>query len=276
MLSTATDSFQNNMKFTLIFDNLYGLEENIKTYIKTTIIPYVQTYFQKVMRVHSTRSYDFTGTTSCSDVPVPPEYQRILSTDYVMLITTMNTTSQPDMKGGAATCSYCVQSFTNKRPIMGVTTINTDVFKKYSVTSTADFEFMALVLIHEILHGLGWSDTAFDSYQDLSLSTTSKTIGLSGVVETTMRRGKKVKQIILPNVVATAREYFGCSSITGVELEDEGGSGTSGSHWERRIVPEDLMIGTINNLNGLSNFTMSLLEGTGWYKMTRRSYAHNI
>jgi hypothetical protein len=28
-----------------------------------------------------------------------------------------------------------------------------------------------------------------------------------------------------------------------VELEDEGGLGTAGSHWERRIVKEDLMIG---------------------------------
>jgi hypothetical protein len=31
--------------------------------------------------------------------------------------------------------------------------------------------------------------------------------------------------------------------MLGVELEDEGGSGTAGSHWERRIVKEDLMIG---------------------------------
>jgi hypothetical protein len=30
--------------------------------------------------------------------------------------------------------------------------------------------------------------------------------------------------------------------MLGVELEDEGGSGTAGSHWERRIVKEDHII----------------------------------
>ena len=33
-----------------------------------------------------------------------------------------------------------------------------------------------------------------------------------------------------------ARDHFNCSSLTGVELENQGGSGTVLSHWEKRIL----------------------------------------
>ena len=36
------------------------------------------------------------------------------------------------------------------------------------------------------------------------------------------------------------------------------------------------MIGTLANRLGISNFTMDLLEGTGWYQITNRLYAHQI
>ena len=35
---------------------------------------------------------------------------------------------------------------------------------------------------------------------------------------------------------AEGRRYFGCESLVGVQLEDQGGSGTAGSHWEKRIL----------------------------------------
>ncbi len=31
------------------------------------------------------------------------------------------------------------------------------------------------------------------------------------------------------------RGHFNCSTLEGVQLEDQGGSGTAGSHWEARI-----------------------------------------
>ena len=35
---------------------------------------------------------------------------------------------------------------------------------------------------------------------------------------------------------AEGRRYFGCDSLEGVELENQGGPGTAGSHWEKRIL----------------------------------------
>ena len=47
----------------------------------------------------------------------------------------------------------------------------------------------------------------------------------------------------MPALLAYARTYFNCPNVVGVEMEDEGGAGSAGSHWERRIVPEDIMMG---------------------------------
>lgn len=55
--------------------------------------------------------------------------------------------------------------------------------------------------------------------------------------------------------------------MTGVELEDEGGSGSAGSHWERRLVEDDLMVAVVGNNCGMTNLTKLLLEASGWYKI---------
>ena len=45
-------------------------------------------------------------------------------------------------------------------------------------------------------------------------------------------RGKKRTLLATPAVLAEAKAQTGCSSIAGFELEDSGGVGTTGSHWE--------------------------------------------
>ena len=53
----------------------------------------------------------------------------------------------------------------------------------------------------------------------------------TSVTATANMRGKTVNQIVTPSVVAVVRAHFNCPSLTGAELEDQGGSGTAGSHW---------------------------------------------
>jgi len=76
-----------------------------------------------------------------------------------------------------------------------------------------------------------------------------------------------VKIIKTPKVVETAKKYFGCSTLQGVELEDNGGEGTAGSHWEARIMYSDFMIGRTILENVLSEISLALLEDSGWYKV---------
>lgn len=41
--------------------------------------------------------------------------------------------------------------------------------------------------------------------------------------------------LVTPNVRRVAREHFGCDTLTGGELEDDGGSSSALAHWEERI-----------------------------------------
>ena len=43
-----------------------------------------------------------------------------------------------------------------------------------------------------------------------------------------------------PKVVEHAKKYFNCSTITGVELEDQEGEDSFPSHWDQRILLGDL------------------------------------
>ena len=65
---------------------------------------------------------------------------------------------------------------------------------------------------------------------------------------------KTVTQLVTPKVVVCDRyawkvvivgtwhmqevgqRHFGCSTLEGVQLEDQGGSGTAASHWEKRLL----------------------------------------
>jgi len=75
-----------------------------------------------------------------------------------------------------------------------------------------------------------------------------------------------VSLIATPKLTEAARNYFNCPSLEGLELEDQGGAGTAGSHWERRMVYNEYMTGTSSYNPVISNFTLALLEDTGWYK----------
>ena len=85
-------------------------------------------------------------------------------------------------------------------------------------------------------------------------------------MKNTTVNGINKKIIITPKVVENAKKHFGCDSLIGVELEDQGGEGTSGSHWESRILFGDYMIGESNLENVISEITLGLFEDSGWYK----------
>lgn len=38
-----------------------------------------------------------------------------------------------------------------------------------------------------------------------------------------------------PNVLKAVQDHFSCADVLGAELEDDGGSGSIGSHWDERL-----------------------------------------
>ncbi len=50
------------------------------------------------------------------------------------------------------------------------------------------------------------------------------------------------------------KAHFNCSTLEGVQLEDQGGDGTAGSHWEARITR---VRQTMNQ--GMTHFTIIII-----------------
>ena len=82
-----------------------------------------------------------------------------------------------------------------------------------------------------------------------------------------LSRDKEAAFTVLPTVRAVIKEFYNCSNMIGLELEDFGGMDTASSHWEQRILSMEFMIGYISSAAPMSVFSMAVFEDSGWYKM---------
>lgn len=89
-------------------------------------------------------------------------------------------------------------------------------------------EQVAAVMLHEIVHALGFTNALFPLFID---PITTHQIPITSIVKSATVGGRRVSRIITPTVVREARAQFNCSTLDGAQLEDEGGDGSAGSHW---------------------------------------------
>ena len=151
-----------------------------------------------------------------------------------------------------AAASACFLNGEDSRPIMGYILINPTL--GYKIKNSK--EYFALLFLHEITHILVFSDALFNYYLYSRPVTTKKIIN---EIERTL--------IITPKVKNIAAQHFNCPSITGVELENQGGEGSAGSHWETRVMLGDYMISTDYDDVVISDITLALFEDSGWYEV---------
>ena len=130
------------------------------------------------------------------------------------------------------------------RPIAGVLFINNKL--NFEITN-ANY-YMKNLLLHEITHILAFHPFFFE------------TLGMSKIYGS-------ASYITSSKAVAKAREHFGCSSLTQIPLENQGGSGSVGAHWESRYMLGDYMISTDYPDQAISDITLGLFEDTGFYKV---------
>ena len=139
---------------------------------------------------------------------------------------------------------------TTRRSIVGVITIN----KLYDYSKINSKEFLQSLIMHEITHILGFSRNYFNEIYHNVFTAIDK----YNITRTYINSTK---------VVEVARKYFNCPDLEGVELENYGGSGMAGSHWEARILLGDYMNGVVYpEEQVISEFTLAVLEDSGFYK----------
>jgi len=143
----------------------------------------------------------------------------------------------------------------NNRPVTGEIFWNPEFVygnqnEVLSMTSTA---------LHELTHALVFDSDLYPKYVDKRFIE----IPIEKIIKTNKNNRK---MIITPKVVQAAKKHFNCDLLEGLEVEDDGGSGTITSHWEERLMRSDYMCGMVTNDSTISEMTLALFEDSGWYK----------
>ena len=149
-----------------------------------------------------------------------------------------------------ATASANAFQTSNGQPYIGTVRIN----KKIDLSKPNSQIYFEAILVHEFTHILGFSIHFFENfYHNIEYKTD--------------KYGIERIYLNSPILLQVAKKYFNCDTLTGVELENQGGEGTAGSHWEARILLGEYMNGySYTEEQVISEFTLAVLEDSGYYK----------
>jgi len=115
------------------------------------------------------------------------------------------------------------------------------------------------VMMHELMHGFGFSTSLYKFFIDSNGRTRS------GHIKSVKVNGKTRTFLDVPPLTQKLRSHFGCSSLAGALMENGGGSGTSASHFERKVFLYEAMTSGAIDGRRVSEMSLALLEGSGWY-----------
>jgi len=72
---------------------------------------------------------------------------------------------------------------------------------------------------------------------------------LFNIYSTKTWNGETIRYLNVEPLTSRLQSYFGCYTLEGGYLENEGGSGSAGSHWERQIFFNEVSQRLIININ---------------------------
>jgi len=223
-------------------------------YIEDELAPPVASYLGSALRVKFPVVGKLKlGTSSVCGYSTPSVLKNGVDADYVTILD-----SRAESSSTVATSRACFNAAGTKRPLIGTTNFNRNMFKEAKGDVLVHEKNMYL-LIHEIMHTLGFSRNAYDKFIDENGKTRK------GHIKSVSIAGKTRKVIDVPPLTQRLRKFYGCDSLPGAIMENDGGSGTADSHFERKFyVYETMASGGLFDRR-VSEFSLALLEGSGWY-----------
>jgi len=228
-------------------------------YIQNVLVPPAINLLQAALKVVPLSApITIKSNTVCSGkVDTPSIYKTEgVSADLVLFITTSNDPST----NYVASAVFCSLSQENGRPLVG--RLNYNLYYFEPTTNDVNIESHVYTTIHEMIHALGFSSGLYSTY--INPATNKR---LTGHVRSKTVNGGQVQYINLPPLTKRLREHFNCPTLEGAYLENQGGSLSAGSHFERRIFFNEFMTGSGIRDVKITEFTLALLEGTGWYEV---------
>lgn len=225
-------------------------------------------------------------TAGLSECVTKSEGEGLDNTDFVIIVKAADTAtckSSLSTLGYAHACRYDQ----NDRPILGF--IN---FCPKAVGPAKDDSAISTAA-HELGHALGFSagtwpemrmkdgvtprtprdDTgrpkqdAIKCWNGQDGSSDERPAAANTLKRVTSRGNPNTFTLVTPSVREEARKHFGCDTLEGAELENQPtGSGSCwGSHWEQRILNNELMSPVGGNSAVLSRTTLAAFNDMGWY-----------
>lgn len=239
-----------------------------KDYIINTLMPGAQNWIQSALKVVPVSGNLIVGgTAKCGSQPgvgIPSADQStgIANSDFHIYVTAV---PMADPNSATVAWAMACRLDSNGRTVVGqvnwVPSRLTNAMTRSVVVEAEDIN----TGIHELSHALGFSAPFFNGKYLSADGSTYVTGGTTSGIDSAL--GKPVSKIVSPRVIAEAQAYFDCSSLDGVEIEDQGGSGTAGSHWEKRILYQEYMNGVGSNVKTFrSRLTLAYFEDTGHYQ----------
>jgi hypothetical protein len=75
-----------------------------------------------------------------------------------------------------------------------------------------------------------------------------------------------------PSLIQFARDFYQCPNVDVIPLENDGGEGSVGAHFERAIFMDENMTASDVQDEAFSGFSYSLLRDSGWYGIDEKYY----
>jgi len=231
---------------------LSSASSSTRNYVQNQLVPPIMDYFSAALKVkYPTSGKLKIASSSICGRTTPSVLRNGVNADWIFIVETDNAS---DYVASTTTCSRASGS---GRPIVGKVKIST----KYvtPTTNALSHEKNMICIMHEVVHALGFSKGLYSYWLNASGRR------LTGHVTTATLDGIKTSVINAEPLTSKLRAHFGCSTLKGAYMENTGSSGTAGSHFERRQFAYEAMTSGLIAQMQMSEFTLALLESTGWY-----------
>lgn len=241
-----------NMRITVDYQNLnskFPSTNQFSSMIQYIIMNQIVDFIQTNVKVTGPTSFAPIEDGACSTyVKIPTNATSAnIDTDLLIFVTAENDSTQSYV----AQATACTISETTNRPTTGM--INFNFGNMDTSSNNIDKNFR--VALHEVMHILFFSPALYEFYVGYSQNNLPYTS--SGGVYT-MRT---------PKIIDFAKTQLGCSTASGVPLEDNGSVGSLGAHFERTWVGNELMSAQENIQMVISGYTAAMMVDSGWYQL---------
>lgn len=231
--------------------------------LKNHIMPKTKSVFESLFRVKRLKSKLSFNNKYCDELLLPEEYLENgsgIDADIVIFVTIDDTGFFLENEIEAAAI-HCLQHNETKRPVAGYIQFKPDL----EMNDTTALDYLVWLAVHEVTHILVMNDGLYPHF----INQNNQLLGVDNIIKETKHpiSGNKITIIKSPKVVEKARQHFNCNELEGVPLEYNGGPGTAGAHWSKKIMNTDYMIGDSYGENLISDITLALFEDSGWYSV---------